>query len=557
MRLRLAVLLLAAAPLQAQQPGITSIPDSTVAKVDRVFAALGGPSSPGCAVGVGRAGQPVLTRAYGLANLEYGVPNTPETIFESGSVAKQFTATAVQLLAQDGKLSLDDDVRKWIPEVPSFGGRRITIRNLLNHTSGLRDQWGLLDVMGRGPGTQVHSLATTIDLVAHQKSLNFDPGSEYLYSNTGYALAAVIVQRVSGQPLAKFTEERIFRPLAMTHTSWRDDYTRIVKNRATAYAGNPQAGYRTDMPFTNMYGNGGLLTTVGDLLIWNEALDAASPALGGPSFVRTMETPATLTSGRHITYALGLDVTTHDGIREVTHSGSTAGYRTWLARFPTEKLSVAVLCNVSSNPTALGTTVANLFLSRPPTAAQAGGATITLPAAELARYAGTFHEPRSQQLLRTAVRDGKLVTEAPGPSTLVPLGTDRFRIPGRGEVQYEFAGGALRDVLFINDADTTRYLPAARMATSPAQVATFAGSYWSDELETRVTLTARDSTLVIHRRPSFEATIRPLFTDAFGAPEIGTVLFTRDRKGKVDGFEVYAGRVRGLRFAREGKSDKR
>ena len=335
------------AVLNAQQPGVTALPDTVVTRIDRVFAGTAGISgreAPGCALGLARNGQPVLLRAYGLANLEYGVPNTHQTIFESGSVAKQFTAAAMVLLAQDGKLSLDDDIRRHLPEVPDFG-KKITIRNLLTHTSGLRDQWGLLSIKGLGPGTQVHTLNTIVDLVAHQKALNFDPGSEYLYSNTGYALAAIIIQRVSGMPFATFSQERLFKPLGMTSTQWRDDFARVVKNRATAYDGSAPAGFRQDMPFTNVHGNGGLLTTVGDLLKWNAFLDAPGTIDGAAALVQTLTTPMTLTNGKRITYALGLSVTTRDGMRELSHSGSTAGYQTWLARYPDEHVSVAVLCN--------------------------------------------------------------------------------------------------------------------------------------------------------------------------------------------------------------------
>src|SRR6476620_9326684 len=258
-------------------------------KITKTFVAPG----PGCAAAVSLNGESVFEKAFGLADLEHEVPNTPQTIFESGSVAKQFTAAALVLLQQDGKLSLDDDIRKYLPEVPSFGGQKITIRNLLTHTSGLRDQWGLLGIEGRGPGTQVHTPMTTLDLIVHQKMLNFPVGSEYLYSNSGYALAGLIVQRVSGKTLDAFTQERLFKPLGMTHTQWRDDFTEVVPNRATAYSGNAANGFHTDMPFTNMIGNGGLLSTMGDLLAWNENLD--NPKIGGRAYVDAMQTPMRLT----------------------------------------------------------------------------------------------------------------------------------------------------------------------------------------------------------------------------------------------------------------------
>ena len=339
------------------------------ARIDRIFAGFG-PSSPGCAVGLAKDGKPLYTHGYGSANLEYGVPLTDSTVLESGSVAKQFTASAIMALVADGKIALSDDIKKYLPEVPDFGGQKITIQNLLTHTSGLRDQWGLLGIEGRGPGTQVHTLMTTLDLVAHQKMLNFSPGSAYLYSNTGYALAALIVERVSGKSLDAFMQERYFKPLAMTHTQWRDDYTKVVRNRATAYSGSEASGFHQDMPFTDMVGNGGLLSTVGDLLKWNENLDR--PKVGGQAYVDAMQTQMRLTNGRTITYALGLSIYPYDGVREVAHDGSTAGYRTYLVRFPEQRVSIAVWCNnASASPAALGHQVADLRLWR-------GGAAVRL-----------------------------------------------------------------------------------------------------------------------------------------------------------------------------------
>lgn len=322
------------------------LPDSLATRVDRIFAQYATTTSPGCIVGVGQEGRQVYARAYGMANLEYAVPLTPESISESGSVAKQFTAAALALLQLDGKLSLDDDIRKYLPEVPDFG-HRITIRQLLNHTSGIRDQWGLWGLVGRGPGAEVHTIAKVLDLVSHQRELNFPPGTEYLYSNTGYTLASVIVTRVSGMPFARFTEERLFKPLGMRDTQWRDDYRRIVPRRATAY-GRMGNTWVQDMPFTNVHGNGGMLTTVGDWLRWNDALDEGK--LGKPEFTRILETQGKLADGRTLDYALGLSVSEpRPGIRAVSHGGSTAGYRTFLARYPgAGRLSVALLCNAAN-----------------------------------------------------------------------------------------------------------------------------------------------------------------------------------------------------------------
>jgi CubicO group peptidase (beta-lactamase class C family) len=477
------------------------------------------------------------------------VPNTPETIFESGSVAKQFTATAMVLLAQDGKLSLDDDIRRYLPEVPDLG-KKITIRNLLTHTSGLRDQWGLLSLRGSPPGSQVHSFATILDLVSHQKALNFDPGAEYLYSNTGYTLAAIIVQRVSGQPFATFSEERLFKPLGMANTRWRADFTTVVKGRATAYSGTAAGGFHSDMPFTNVIGNGGLLTTVGDLLRWNAFLDAPAAAVGGRALVQALETPMTFNDGRRSAYALGLSVGVRDGIREVTHGGATAGYRTWLARYPERGTSVAVLCNLASaNPTSLGNQAMSLIMPRPAVPAATASAT-TLSDAELAPYVGLFRMRGSENLIRTVVRGGRLATDLPFSTTPTPVGTDRFRVFGQGELIYRREGGRVRDVLVVSDGDTARYEPAAPAAPTAGQLAAYAGSYWSDELDTRFTVVARDGVLVLRTRLGEETRFSPTFADAFTSPA-GTVIFARDARGTVNGFGIWAGRIRNVQFRRE------
>jgi CubicO group peptidase (beta-lactamase class C family) len=231
--------------------------------LDMIFGSIA-PKAPGCGVGVTVPDAPTLIAAYGQADLEHPEPLTAATIFETGSLAKQFTAAAMLLLVQDGKLSLDDDIRRYLPEMPDYG-TPITVRHLLTHTSGLREQWSLMALTGNGPGTQAHTMPMILDLASRQKGLNFKPGAEFLYTNTNYALAAMIIERVSGQSLQRFTDLRLFQPLGMRETRWREDFRTVVPNRAMAYAPAGD-GFIANMPFTSVYGNGGLLTTVGDLL---------------------------------------------------------------------------------------------------------------------------------------------------------------------------------------------------------------------------------------------------------------------------------------------------
>ncbi|MGQ0642686.1 MAG: serine hydrolase domain-containing protein, partial [Gemmatimonadaceae bacterium] len=295
------------APLAAQQPG-----DSIRLGVNRAFAAWGNSDGPGCAVAVSREGNVVFQNGYGMANLELDVPITPAAIFHVASVSKQFTAMAVMLLARDGKLSLDDDVRRHLPELPDYG-YKITVRHLLQHTSGLRDQWDLL-FMARGRFEENRiTEADVIEIVSRQKALNFVPGSEYLYSNTGYTLAGTIVKRVSGKSLREFADERIFRPLGMTHTHFHDDYTMVVKGRAAGYTRGADGKWHVSLPNYDTYGATSLFTTVGDLLKWDT--NVWKPTVGDETMLRDMRTSATLTSGDTTGYGLGIATEVYRGTR--------------------------------------------------------------------------------------------------------------------------------------------------------------------------------------------------------------------------------------------------
>ena len=551
---RAAVILLAIVPLRLRAQHDTA---ELVRRIDRIFAQFDR-STPGCGVGLAADGRPIYLHGYGSANLEYGVPNTDSTVFESGSVAKQFTASAILLLVADGKLRLDDDIRKYLPEVPPFGGQTITIRNLLTHTSGLRDQWGLLGIEGRGPGQQVHTPMTTLDLVAHQKMLNFPPGSEYLYSNTGYALAGIIVERVSGMTLAEFSRTRLFEPLEMTHTQVRDDFTRVVPNRATAYAGSAASGYHLDMPFTNMVGNGGVLSTMTDLIRWNENLD--HPVVGGPGYAAAMQTPMRLTNGRTINYALGLIVSTYHGAREVSHSGSTAGYSTFLARYPEQRLSVAVWCNQAGiNATELAHAVVTPMLPQTNVADAPRARRVALAPADLAKWSATYRDPHTDQVVGIAASDQTLSLQQAGQAgqagrgraavVLEPVGPARFQ-SSQGDMLFDGRPGRRRFTFIRADADSSHF---EEVHGAPAVIpqADYLGVYASDELDARYTIVARGNRLLLTRRPYQEFDLRPVYADDFqSGAGLGSLRFARDTRGQVTGFSFYAGRVLDVRFTR-------
>ena len=516
-------------------------------RVDSLFSQWS-TTTPGCAVGVARGGRVLLTRGYGMANLEYGVSLGADAVLESGSVAKQFTAAALALLHLEGKLSLDDDIRRYLPEVPAFGGQVITIRHLLTHTSGLRDQWGLLSLTGNPPTTQVHTLPLILHLVSRQRDLNFPAGSEYLYSNTGYALAAMIVERVSGQPLARFSQARFFGPMGMTRTQWRDDFQRVVPGRATAYNRRDDGSYAQLMPFTNVYGNGGLLTTVGDMLTWNEALTSGA-ITGGKPLVALLEARQHLTGGQTIAYALGLSHGMWQGHRQISHSGSTAGYQTFLTRFPDDSVSIAVFCNASNAaPTATALQVAGLLMPNRAPAAPARGPADTV---RLRAVAGRYRNVASDEMAEFAVRADGLGLRA-GASGGVATLTGTVARADNGAL-FEFSGAAGTREVRITDTDGVSRVFREVVAPNAAtlRLADYTGTYESPELGVRYEVRVSGSLLLLHFPPDPDQVLSPVYEDGFGAPG-GTVRFVRDAPGRVTEFQVFAGRVRRVRFLRVG-----
>lgn len=343
-----------AAPLAAQS---AMRPDSAGSWMDSVFGRFAGARSPGCAVGLTRDGSLVLTRTYGLADIDRRVPITPETRFYVASLSKQFTAMSIVLLAQDGRLSLDDSIRKWVPEVPSFGAP-ITLRELLQHTSGLRDYYTLLGVSGWPADGQLTE-AQFLDLVAHQRTLNFRPGDEFLYSNTGYALLAVVVRRASGKSLREFAAERIFGPLGMTHTEFRDDHTERIPNAAVGYevAGGKA---RVSVSNSDVVGDGGVFSTIGDLAKWDANFTTGE--VGGASGVSLLQEQGHLNDSASVNYGLGLALGTLGGLRTVSHDGAYGGYRSSYLRFPDRNASVITLCNTTAASPSLADQVALVAL---------------------------------------------------------------------------------------------------------------------------------------------------------------------------------------------------
>ncbi|MXW00552.1 MAG: serine hydrolase [Holophagales bacterium] len=546
----------------AQDAGLTP---EAAAQVDAVFKLWDRETTAGCAVSVTKAGETVYARGFGMAHLEQPAPITPETIFEAGSVSKQFTAAAIVLLALDGKLSLDDPVREYLPELPDFGAP-VTIRHLLTHTSGLRTFRPLVALRGRPDGFAVHTNAEVLALMARQRDLNFPPGEEYLYSNAPYILSVVLAERVSGQSFNEFTTGRIFSPLGMTSTLWRDDFTQIVKRRATAYGTGRSGGLHKNMANTEVFGNGGLLTTVGDLQRWNQELD--EPKLLGQQLVDMLETPGQFNDGTESDYALGLAIGEYRGEREIAHSGGTAGYRAWLARYPDrDRLSLALLCNHGDiNPVAVGHRVIDVFFGPAEETADAESPrpSVEVPLENLERWADPYLHTRTDSIVRITVRDGALTL---GAVRTRPLGEDRFAVGLSGLViAFETEEDGMR-TLTLADDPKRRYVAMPAVTPTPEELAEYVGSYTSDELDVTYSVEFQDGKLLFRRPLEKPRTLEPLFKDAFELSDplverfparalFSTVVawparFERDSSGRVTALYISdSSRVRRLRFDR-------
>ena len=533
---------LVSAPAAAQ----SSLTATQKTQIDSIFARYAATDVPGCALGISRRDTVLLERAWGSAELEHSIPITPATIFEAGSVSKQFTAAAIFRLAQQGKLSLDSSVRKYLPELPAYTAP-ITLRHMIHHTSGFRDWGTVMAIAGWPRGTRTYTHAHVLDIVARQTALNYPVGAEYLYSNTNYSLLTIIVERLSGKSLAEYTRAEFFEPLGMTKTGWRDNYTTIVKGRAQAYAGEGKQ-WRLNMPFENVYGHSSLLTTVGDLLKWSANL--GSRKVGGEDFVKMQLARGKLSTGRTISYAGGVVIGDYNGNQSIAHDGATAGYRAYLVRFPDPGYSVALLCNAgNANPVQLGDAVTAVLLGPEKLPARTSDSVgITLAEEKIRPLVGQYRNVRTDEPFDFAIENSRL--RIMGGPLLVAVSERHFTTPsGRTHLIFDPApaGKRGRVRMWVDDSDTTEYEPMSPSAAKTS-FADYAGEYYSAEAEASVSILFENGEAVMFLRPSTRSILRPIYADGFTA--LGTFFkFTR-RNGKVDGFLVTSGRVRNLRFDR-------
>jgi CubicO group peptidase (beta-lactamase class C family) len=531
--------LLVAAPASGQ--------DKT-SEIDKIFA-WATPAVPGCAVAVSHQGKQVVNRAYGLADLERNVPLTTDTVFDVGSVRKQFVAAAILLLVEEGKLALTDDVRKYIPQLPDYGSK-VTLDQMLTHTSGLRDWTGLLNLADGDVDAWT--------MILRQRALNFTPGEEWSYSNSGYVVLTEIVTRVSGTPFAEFARKRLFEPLGMKATTYVVDMNDVVKNRALAYekAGN---GWKQDMLVGNQRGGaGGLFSTASDLLIWNEALTARR---FGAFVSDKLQEPAKLNNGRTLTSAgRGLFMETYRGAKLIWYTGSAAAYKAYLGRFPEHGLSISILCNGgdSANRTLYAQGIFGLFAPTAPAPDPESGAPPTNTGealADVTARAGLFFNERTGEPLRLAVDRGRFrVAGGPG---LLPLDKNRYR---RWGATAQFMSEDKFELNFLSpdqfelksmEGTTTRYRRAQPFTPTDADLKALAGRYDSRELKAVIEFAHARGGLMgrINEGPGDGYAFAPVDRDTFQLGML-TIRFRRDPAGKIVGLDFTNPVLRSVKFTR-------
>lgn len=535
-------------------------------RIDAIFAEYVQPGSPGCAFALFERGRVLYDKGYGLASIEHAVAIDPrKTVFDIGSTSKQFTAASILLLEQDGKLSLDDSVREHIPELPRYFDK-VTLDHLLHHTGGVRDYIGLL-MLG---GINIEDRATDADAlraISRQQALDFLPGSEHSYSNSGYFLLSLVVRKAGEKSLRDFAQERIFAPLGMRHTQFLDDHTRVIPNRAASYEPGPDSNWVLSTSSWEQTGDGQVQTTALDLARWDA--NFYEPKVGGSALIERLQKVGTLNDGKPLTYARGLMIDDYRGLRAVSHGGSWMGFRAEMLRFPEPGITAVALCNAgSSQPWLLLRAVADLVLedqlqSAPAAAAvpastdevadEANGGVIEATSFEPDRYTGSYFSQAQSLLRRIEHRDGRLwyVRDGGADSELAYEGDDRFRmldVPVPAALQFDNDNDGKRRMTLEMGAQHTVMHAVAPFAPDTDALAEFAGEYESVELDTRWRLAVDGTQLNLHPRRGDALPLSPAFADAFSGS--GLLRFQRNDEGDIIGFEVNIGRARGIGFQR-------
>ncbi|MEO8415362.1 MAG: serine hydrolase domain-containing protein [Ginsengibacter sp.] len=534
------------------------LPDSTIKKIDNLFKAWDKTNTPGCAVGIVRNDSLIFAKGYGMANLEYGIPITPETIFHMASVSKQFTAYSIVLLAQQGKLQLDDDIHKYLAWFPDLK-EKITIRNLLNHTSGIRDQWQLLAISG----TRLDDVITQdhiIKILSKQQALNFKPGAQNSYSNSGFTMLAEIVRSITGQSLRQFTDSAIFKPLGMNNTHFHDDYTEIVPNRSYSYSYDVRGltHYANSILSYATVGATSLFTNINDMSKW--LMNFYDHKVGDQQDIALLTEKAKLSNGKELTYASGIVSDKYKGWQQFSHGGSDAGYRTFVTVLPGLKMGFIVFSNLGViNPGDKAYEIADLFIrdSSKPAAAMLPvkpniSMAIVKDTTRIKEYMGDY---MSEDGVRFSynLQHQTVFWKFPGNfHLLVKAGADTFFSFNDPTVTFVFSKASGQWVVNEYWPGDSRLLVKYVADTSQPDdlLQQYTGVFYCPELDCTYGIALKNHHLVLtndkyNDAPLALAGANDLFSDTWWMSHLKVL---RNSKKQIKGFEVNSGRVMHLLF---------
>ena len=527
-------------------------------ETEKAIAAMIKPESGGVTVAVAQSDKILFSKGYGFANVEYNIPNSPKTIFHVASVSKQFTAFAIALLADQGKISLDDDIRKYLPELHDFGSK-ITIRHLVHHTSGLRDQWNLLALAGWRLD-DVITKNQVLRLMSHQDELNFKPGDEFSYCNSGYTLMGEIVSRVTGMSFGDWCAETIFKPLSMDRTLFYDDHEKIVKDRAYSYNDSPEGLKKSVLSYANA-GATSLFTTAEDLTKWSA--NFYKMKVGNKAVMKQMEERGILNKGDTISYAFGQGISKYKGIKSISHSGGDAGYRTFLLRFPEQQYAIVVLSNLGSfNPAALAYKVADIYLKKyliedtktDDTKPAAPPVTVTVKEDVLKLYEGQY-QLNAETIVAIKVDGGKLTAQATGQPviTLTPASETEFIVPQYGiKIAFKTSDQPATEFTLYQGGQTIVAPKMKPFDPKSIDLKSYTGVYYSPELQTSYDIVLKNDTLIINHIRHEPVTMAAVGHDAFTATAwyMSKIDFNRNSQSEITGFRASSGRVKNVRFVK-------
>lgn len=532
----------------------TALKDS----IDQIFSEWNLPNTPGCGLGIIKNGELIYAKGYGFANLEYDIPNSEHSVFRIGSTSKQFTAASIILLAEQKKLDLNHTLHQYFPEFPDYA-KEITIRHLLNHTSGLRDYLTLSYLKGLG-NNDYYTDRDILNWLSNQTSLNFKPGEEFLYSNSGYWLLGQIVNKVAEMNMAKFAEQEIFEPLGMFDTHFHNDHNQIVKNRASGYYPTSDSTYEIDMTTLDMIGDGGIFTTITDIKKWDDAY--YNSTILSKAFWAMMTKKGVLNNGKKINYASGLFIETYKGLENINHGGAFVGFRSEFIRFPKQHVSIAIFANRGdANPTKKAYQIADILLHdefkiEKETTTPKKTVKSTLPKIEftLKQIEGQYEiEPGA--LLSLSVKDNMLIVKQNWNNaeyTIKRGSGNTFNVPTIEGIEFIFSkleDNKTQHLLVIQGGQESSCKRKDTSAIASINLKDYVGQFYSKELDVTYSVQVEDNVLKVSMKTNPYFTISAINTDEFSF--YGNMIHFKRTNNNVSGFELDAGRVKGLKFKKQ------